>query len=146
MQRWLLFCLFLILAWSACQSPSVVENKLALEIRLSPDSSSVMINQIPAELLAELRENTSDSLLWKQFFAVYPEPEDPDMRDFQKALAGTYGILKDGVFFKPNQPFEKGQSYLVLVYAQNKGLNLADLFQKKPGMTDEKPLEYKFRY
>ncbi|MFM6976064.1 MAG: hypothetical protein ACKOW2_04385 [Sphingobacteriaceae bacterium] len=106
----------------------------------------MLIKQLPAELLANLHTNASDTLIWKQFFAVYAEPKDPDLRDFQQPLAGSYQVLEDGVSFKPQTPFKKGQTYFVLVYALNLELNLLDMFQKNGIKSRKKPLEYKFRY
>lgn len=144
----ILFCLGLFLSsmFTGCQNTTESKNALDLDIRLSPDSSSIWIKNLPAELLSEMQNNSGDTILWKQLMAVYAEPADADLRDFQQALPGTYRLNNQQAEFTPRQPFKKGQAYFVLVYPRNLQLNLLSLLQKNSRQNQEKPLEYKFRY
>lgn len=144
MYKGFLFCLVGILAISACQNRTGLDNELDLQVRLSPDSSAVMLKNMPAELLTFLQSDSLDTVFCKQFFAVYPETGDPDLRDLQKPLPGNYQLRDSALLFTPLVPFVKGQAYFVQVYPKNLQLNLLQLFKKEGLQSKSKPFEYKF--
>lgn len=128
-----------------CQNSATTDKGgLGLNIRLSADKSAVLVEPLPPELVSSLSD--TDTLLWKQFLKVYPEPEDPDLRDFQKPMTGKYLLAGNSLRFKPDVPFKKGQAYFAQVQTKDLGLNLMGLFQKKGWQQKQKPQEFRFSY
>jgi hypothetical protein len=89
-----------------------------LKIGLSDDSTEVVLYKVPTYMVEEFR---SDSLLnteWINFFAVYKDTADQEMRDFQTAVEGNYTITDGMVRFKPEKEFKPGVSYFARCYTK----------------------------
>lgn len=148
MYKKLLFCvsLMVLMGLMACQNQPVLKNNLDLIIRLSPDSTAVMVKNLPSELLSDFKADSLDTIFCKQFFAVYPEIADQDLRDLQKPLSGIYQLRDSALYFTPTTPFAKGRAYFVQVYARKLQLNASELLKNEAWRNKTKPLEYKFSY
>lgn len=138
--------LVLILVLCACTNYTQNNTGVDLAVQLSADSNSVVLSNLPADLLQELGTDTLASELSKRFFEVYQDPLGPDLRDIEKPLQGNYQVKNKDLIFTPNVPFQKGKAYFVLVFAKNLGLNPIKMLRKDNWQTAEQPLEYKFRY
>jgi hypothetical protein len=135
-----------VLALSACTDNTKNKNSVDLGVKLSADSSSVVLSNLPADLINELGSENLAFDEGKRFFEVYQEPVDPDLRDLQKPLTGIYQVKHKDFVFTPHVPFEKGKAYFVLVFAKNLSLNPIKMLQKNSWQIAEQPLEYKFSY
>lgn len=111
--------LLLFLFSSSCTGQK--ENKRPAEnmnIRLNSDSSAIELAEVPVYIIEELLADSLDFSQWSDFFAVYEEGLNPEMRDFQPALSGTYSIEKQSVRFRPDSAFRKGRSYFSRCYTK----------------------------
>ena len=100
----------LLLAFTGCSKPEpnlikteLVNNKASLKIT-GPDST--ILNDIVR----------GDSAGLNVLFPVYSMPADTDMKDFQEQQPGKY-LLKSGeVYFTPDTPFKRKQTYFLRYY------------------------------
>lgn len=95
---------------SCGKSPTKSDGIGALKINLNKDSTSVELAPLP-EQLAELDKELSMDSLWYNFFAVYAEPENPEMRDFQEPIHGVYKITNKVLVFRPEVGFGPGRYF-----------------------------------
>lgn len=136
--------IFLIL-FNSCKQEIVQEstqNKLI--IRLNPDSSSIELIGLASPVLEELRTDSLPDSLWTNFFAVYEEPVDPEMRDFQPALEGIYTIEGELVRFKPKDNFRENQLYFARCYTKLLLQDAEDLIETRELFISDGFTEYKF--
>ncbi|NQV75238.1 MAG: hypothetical protein HQ491_04220, partial [Bacteroidetes bacterium] len=82
-----------------------------LKIGLSDDSTEVILSKVPSYIIEELRSDSLKNTEWINFFAIYKDTSDQDLRDFQSALEGTYTIAEKVIRFKPEIEFKPGVSY-----------------------------------
>lgn len=135
----------IFLTLSGCGSADTMKTaNSGIKIRLTPDSSAVELYSIPLNILEELRADSLEANQWKDFFAVYEEPEDVEMRDFQTAIDGAY-IVKDSlIVFVPNKSFTKGRSYFSRCYTKDILEEPEDIISKRELSPIGGFLEYKF--
>ncbi len=115
----LFYIIFIFLFISACGSPDkAVENETSIVISLSRDSSEIVLKGIPKDIIDEFKTDTISEKEWHSFFSVFLEPDDPDLRDTQKPLQGSYSVNDSTINFKPSESFKKGESYFVQCYAR----------------------------
>lgn len=135
--------LFFILA---CKQQDKKESSInSLLITLSADSSALELKGIPVDALEELQSDSLPDSLWVNFFAVYEEPSDYEMRDFQPALAGTYLIADSLIRFKPNEEFKSGIAYFSRSYTKMLLNDPEDLLKRRELFSSDGFIEYKFR-
>ena len=116
-----------------------------LSLRLSADSSAVELFNIPVHIIEEFRSDSLETSQWENFFAVYEEPADPELRDLQKALEGAYEIRDSLVRFMPSAAFKKGGIYFARCYAKKLLQEPQDLISSRKLPYTEASVEYKFR-
>ena len=144
--KYLFYCSIGLLGlFGSCSQPKA-SHDLGLEIRLSEDSTAVIVDHIPQELLYEFSRIATDDDSWKQFFAVYEDAENTEVQNLLAPLSGNYEINDRAVMFRPSLSFTKGKGYIVQVYAQNLQLDAMSLFKRNGWQMKQSPLEYKFRY
>lgn len=108
--------LFLV---AACQSkPTAPSLANQVQIRLSADSSSVELHAVRPDVVDYLKSDSIGLKEWQSFFSVYPAPADPEMRDFQRPLPGSYRVRDTTIVFIPNEQFEKDSLYFVRCYSR----------------------------
>lgn len=115
-----------------------------VRIALAGDSASVELQNVPAYAIAEFRADSLGAGQWKDFFAVYEEPSDKDMRDFQDPLEGSYLVLDSVIRFTPAAGFVKGRAYFSRCYNREVLQEAEDLLAKRDISPDEDFLELKF--
>lgn len=136
--------IFLIL-FNSCKQEIVQENTHnKLVIRLNPDSSSIELIGLASPVLEELRTDSLPDSLWTNFFAVYEETIDPEMRDFQPALEGIYTIEGELVRFKPKENFRENQLYFARCYTKLLLQDAEDLIETRELFISDGFTEYKF--
>ena len=115
-----------------------------LSLRLSADSTAVELFNIPVHIIEEFRSDSLEASQWKNFFAVYEEPADPEMRDYQAAIDGSYTVTDSLVEFIPTNGFVKGRSYFSRCYTKYILEEPEDIISKRDLSPTDGFLEYKF--
>lgn len=136
--------IFLILFNSCKQEIAQESTPNKLIIRLNPDSSSIELIGLANPVLEELRTDSLPDSLWTNFFAVYEEPIDPEMRDFQPALEGIYSIEGERVRFRPKDNFKENQLYFARCYTKLLLQDAEDLIETRELFISDGFTEYKF--
>ncbi|MES2873509.1 MAG: hypothetical protein V4708_07285 [Bacteroidota bacterium] len=135
----------ILLTMNACGRTETTKTaNSGIKIRLSPDSSSVELYGIPLNIIEELRSDSIGADQWKDFFAVYEETSDKEMRDFQPAIDGSYTVKESFVEFIPTQGFAKGKVYFSRCYTKNILEEPEDIITEKDLSPADGFLEYKF--
>lgn len=142
----LVYLFFIVMIPTGCNNLNSTADEVDLKIKLSSDSSSILLCNLPPDLLAEFEKHPADTNILSRFFAVYEEPSDPDLKDLQKPIAGKYELQQNTLAFKPQQAFKKGQAYYAQVYIKKMSLNPISMLQNKAWKDKGKPVEFKFRY
>ncbi len=115
-----------------------------VRISLSADSSSVELQNIPAYAITEFLADSLGTEQWKDFFAVYEEPSDQEMRDFQNAVDGSYLVMDSIVRFTPAGGFKKGQPYFSRCYTRELMQEPEDIISTRDLSPTDGFLEFKF--
>ncbi|MBC7758502.1 MAG: hypothetical protein H7069_06575 [Phormidesmis sp. FL-bin-119] len=135
----------IFLTLSGCREKETVKTaNSGVKIRLSPDSSSVELYNIPLNIAEELRTDSMENDRWKDFFAVYEETTDDEMRDFQTAMDGAYTVKHSLVEFIPAIGFKKGKAYFSRCYTKDILEEPEDIISKRELSSTGDFLEYKF--
>ncbi|MHB1178281.1 MAG: hypothetical protein ACYCZO_08125 [Daejeonella sp.] len=115
-----------------------------MQIRLLADSTGVVLYNIPLQVTEEFKADSIKGEQWKDFFAVYEEPADPEMRDFQQAVDGSYTVKDASIEFIPAKDFEKGKSYFSRCYTRELMQEPEDIISTRDLSPTDSFLEYKF--
>ena len=135
----------IFLTLSACGGKETTKTaNSGILIRLSSDSSSIELYNIPLNITEELRADSMEADRWKDFFAVYEETSDKEMRDFQTAIDGSYTINDSLVEFVPTNGFAKGKAYFSRCYTKDILEEPEDIISKRDLSSTDGFLEYKF--
>ncbi|SKB70319.1 hypothetical protein [Daejeonella lutea] len=116
-----------------------------IKLRLSADSSAVELFNIPLNITEELRADSLGSEQWKDFFAVYEEIADKEMRDFQPAIDGSYNVTDSLVEFIPAGGFTKGKAYFSRCYTKDLLEEPEDIISKRDLSPTGGFLEFTFK-
>jgi hypothetical protein len=135
----------ILILFNSCR-PEAVQQGLQskLVIRLNSDSSSVELAGLASPVLEELKSDSLPDSLWTNFFAVYEDPIDQEMRDFQPALEGTYTIEGTLIRFKPKITFRRNQLYFARCYTKLLLQDAEDLIETRELFISDGFTEYKF--
>jgi hypothetical protein len=115
-----------------------------VRIALAGDSASVELQNVPAYAIAEFRADSLGAGQWKDFFAVYEEPSDKEMRDFQDPLDGSYLVLDSVIRFTPAAGFAKGRAYFSRCYNREVLQEAEDLIAERDLSPTDGFLEFQF--
>jgi hypothetical protein len=140
-----IFIVFLLLIYSCSSEKNESELTNDLKISLSKDSSEVILSNIPAYVMDEFIEDSLDFNLWTNFFAVYKDTTDQEMRDFRVALEGTYTILNGTIRFKPNSVWSSNEYYFARCYTKTLLRKPEDIISVRKINSPGGFIEYKFR-
>ena len=109
----------LITGLAACTSkPKTTSIYIALT-----GSHTLKIAGLDYTIVRILSKDTSTSG-WQSLISVYRMPADTDMKDYQKPQPGKYLVTDSTVFFSPDTPFLKHQTYFVRCYHYERGGSL----------------------
>lgn len=114
-------------------------------MRLSADNTAVELYNIPVHVIEEFQIDSLDESQWMNFFAIYEETADPELRDFQPALDGSYEIGDGRVRFKPATDFSKGGLYFSRCYTKKLLQDPQDIISARRLSSSDDFIEYKFR-
>ncbi len=95
-----------------CFSCKNTDNK-SLQIKFSKDSSSILISNIEAAALLQLKNNIKTDTSYQKLVSVLETPTDDDSVGMEREWPGKLGMIHDNVVFTPDSPFLKGKTYLV---------------------------------
>lgn len=115
-----------------------------LKIGLSDDSTEVILFKVPSYMIEELRSDSLKNTDWINFFAVYKDTSDQELRDFQSALEGTYTIAEEMISFKPEIEFKPDVSYFARCYTKILLRKPEDIISTKKIFTSGDYIEFKF--
>jgi len=136
----------ILLTLSGCgQTETTKTANSGIKIRLSSDSSSVELHNIPLNITEELRADSMEADRWKDFFAVYEETSDKEMRDFQSAIDGDYTVKDSLVEFIPAKGFTKGKAYFSRCYTKDILEEPEDIISKRDLSPADGYLEFRFK-
>lgn len=135
----LLFCCFAVVACT----PTRQTNELDLAISLSADKKSVLIKDIPADLLSSIKK---DSLQLVAFFALYSVNDDPEMQGLESSIPGNFSEQHEVLVFTPISQLSKGTTYRAEIYAQSREFSVISLLQKQEKLGGNNPITYTFTY
>lgn len=116
----------------------------SMNIRLNSDSSAIELIGVPVYIIEKLGSDSLDFLQWSEFFAVYEESPNPEMRDFQSPLPGYYSVEENRVYFRPDSGFVRGRSYFSRCYTKRFPGTSTDILRSGKLMADNSYLEFGF--
>ena len=90
----------------------------------SADSSAVLITNIDAASLLQVKNAWHDQAHSLHLLSVILTPGTEDSLQMEKEVKGTLNLNGDSLIFSPEQPFQKGKTYLVESYI---GVEFADM-------------------
>jgi len=137
--------MFFFLALNSCKQ-EMPKDKVGseLKISLSDDNSEVVLSKVPSYMIEEFRSDSLDNTEWMNFFAVYKDTSDQEMRDFQSSLEGNYTIADGMVRFKPYTEFKPGVSYFARCYTKMLLRKPEDIISTRKLFTSGDYIEFKF--
>jgi hypothetical protein len=130
---------------NSCRQEAVqqaLQSKLI--IRLNSDSSSLELAGLASPVLEELKSDSLPDSLWTNFFAVYEDINDPEMRDLQPAIEGVYSIEGELIRFKPKINFRRNHLYFARCYTKLLLQDAEDLIETRELFISDGCIEYKF--
>ncbi|SDM17664.1 hypothetical protein SAMN05421813_10774 [Daejeonella rubra] len=137
--------IFFFLVLSSCSQEKPKDSTTNdLLIGLSADSAEVVLSRVPSFIIDEFRADSLDNIQWVNFFAVYKDTTDQEMRDFQPALEGTYTIAEGTVRFKPETEFNPGIPYFARCYTKMLLRKPEDIISTRKIFTTGDFIEFKF--
>lgn len=116
-----------------------------IKMKLNSDSSAIELINVPAHIKEEFISDSLDYSQWSNFFAVYEESKDPEMRDFQSALPGTYRVEKDKIIFRPDSVFGKGKFYFSRCYTKSLLRSPEDILSSGKLSAADSYIEFRFK-
>jgi hypothetical protein len=134
----------IFLIYSCSQGKSTIEEGSDIKISLSADSTELILSNIPSYVLDEFREDSLDNNLWTNFFAVYKDTSDLEMRDYQPALEGTYAITDSSITFKPKLAWSTDNFYFARCYTKTLLRKPEDIISQRTINPSGDFIEFKF--
>jgi hypothetical protein len=89
-----------------------------VRLSLSADSSAVELHGLPADVLESLGTDSLGEKQWQSFFGVYSDPGDPELKDLQRPVSGSYSVKDSIISFVPAEEFEKDSLYFTRFYSR----------------------------
>ncbi|KQR69672.1 hypothetical protein ASF92_13245 [Pedobacter sp. Leaf176] len=98
-------------------------------IMFSEDSTAIVIKNIDATSLYELKKDNKDHPHMQNIISVVLMPIETDSLQDEKLISGRTIIQDNFVVFKPELPFNKNETYLVESYIGSKFADKSKLFK-----------------
>jgi len=93
----------------ACTS----KDNTKLSIQFAADRSTIVISNIEAAALLQLKNNLPKDSLYQDVVTVLETPGDDDSVSIEKEWPGKLKMQENELVFTPDSPFVKGKSYLI---------------------------------
>ena len=84
-------------------------------ISLDSDKQTLKIMGLSNAIVQDINRDTTTNK-WQQLIPVYRMPVDTEMKDFQPIQPGRYLVKDSTIFFTPDTPFVRQQTYFVRHY------------------------------
>lgn len=120
-----LYLLLALMCFSAC---SRTKNK-PLSIAFSADSTAILVSNIDAAGLHQLKNMGNLDSLRTPLLTVMDTPTDEDSTGREQEVPGRTRLVEDVLEFKPDAPFRRGKQYLVISYLNVRFGNLQSALQ-----------------
>ncbi len=140
---WKINIIILLFSMASCHSSE--SNLLANKIEIATDSCCILVKNIDNSVLEQLVVDSISQDQWQSSLAIYHKVED-DLQDLEKPLTGNYRVEKEQLVFKPNQPFKKGEYYLVELYLQNPDGNLLSKLKSSGSPFNQQPIQKTIKF
>lgn len=135
-----------MLLTAACrEKTSETSSGKRVQISLSSDSSAVQLCHVRPDVLEYLKSDSLSLKEWQSFFSVFPTPKDPEMRDFQPSLPGSYSVRDTTIVFIPEEPFAKDSSYFARCFSRQIMDEPSDLLMGKKLSAESEFVEFDFK-
>ena len=86
-----------------------------LYISLDSSNQTLKITGLSNAIVQDINRDTTINK-WQQLIPVYRMPADIDMKDFQPIQPGKYLVKDSLIFFTPDTPFARQQTYFIRHY------------------------------
>lgn len=106
-----------------------------LSVRFSADSTAIVISDIEAAGLFQLKNNLEKDTAYQQLVSVLQTPADDDSTSMEIEWPGRLSIKGDSLWFTPQKPFAKGKNYLVETILNTQFASGEDIVKSKVGHT-----------
>ncbi|HUH33248.1 MAG TPA: hypothetical protein VLZ28_04795 [Daejeonella sp.] len=130
---------------SCNSSPAPEEIQKGVHISLSADSSTVELHDVEPDVLAYLQKESLSNKEWQSLFAVYPDTNDPELRDLQFPLEGNYVIRDSFIVFLPKEAFKKDSAYFARFYRSQILMKPSDVIKEGNLSRRAEVVEFNFR-
>jgi hypothetical protein len=117
----------LVLFCVAC-TPKPKESKV--NISLVDSGRAVKFTGLNFDIISEINRDSAQAS-WQGLLPVFRMPADTDMKDYQPVQPGTYRLKDSAVVFRPDTPFEKGNTYFMRYYRFDKNDETLDFIRGK---------------
>jgi hypothetical protein len=135
----------ILILFNSCRQETVQNaTQKKLIIRFNPESNSLELIGLANHITEEFKSDSLPDSLWMNFFAVYEDSNDPEMRDFQPAIEGAYTIEGDLIRFKPKIDFRRNQLFFARCYTKLLLQDAEDLIETRELFNSDGFTEYKF--
>jgi len=116
----------------------------ALHISLINNKRSVKIKGVDYAIISEINRDSVPGI-WQGLLPVYRMPADTDLKSYQPIQSGSYQLKDSAIFFTPDTPFVKNQTYFIRYYQFGEGNSIWDFIKgkKRPGSTRYIDLSFK---
>ena len=104
-------CFGIILMWSLFSCSTQDDDLLSIEF--SADSSKIVLKNISAGGLLQLKKNLVTDSSYQKLVSVLQTPSDDDSTGMELEWPGQLTLENDQLVYLPDTPFVKGQHYLV---------------------------------
>ncbi len=127
----------------SCNQPPGNPRLSGIEMKLSADSTAVELAGIPDHVIDLLQADSLHEDIWKDFFAVYRDTSDAEMRDFLDPVPGSYYIRDGLIVFEPVPSLGRG-SFFARCYIRNLLEEPGDIIFQEGLPSAGSFLEYRF--
>jgi len=95
-------------------------------------------------IVQDINRDTTTNI-WQNLIQIYRMPADTDMKDFQHAQPGKYGVKDSVIIFTPDTPFTQHQTYFARYYYYDRGSTAWDYIKnkQKPGKKQHQDVIFK---
>jgi hypothetical protein len=108
-------------------------NNKPLLISFSSDSTTIVLKNIELAGFLQLKNNINSDSVYQNVVSVLQTPSETDSLGTEKYFTGRLYVAGDSLVFVPNQPFVKGQNYLVQTMINTKFATAKDILTAKVG-------------
>jgi hypothetical protein len=115
-----------------------------INVSLIDSGRMVKITGLDYAIISEINRDSVTGI-WQSLLPVFRMPADTDMKDYQPIQPGTYRLTDSAVVFKPDTPFEKGNTYFMRYYRFDKNDETLDFIRGKKKLNRMPYIDWVFK-